>query len=174
MTGGKARLACITRQGDDDLQTLLIQGARSAVMSAGQGGDRISQWLLQLKERVGWQEDRRGEKGRASPPSSACKAAHWQQVNSVTQTFAARAVIVVGLRAHPCPAKPRRLLTAAGIAHHCLEYGGYLSEWRRRNALKLWTGWPTFPMVFVRGTLVGGFDDLKRLHDSGELKRMLG
>jgi glutaredoxin-related protein len=49
-----------------------------------------------------------------------------------------------------------------------------LSDWRRRNALKLWTGWPTFPMVFVKGVLVGGFDDLKKLHDSGALKAMLG
>lgn len=95
-------------------------------------------------------------------------------VEEVQAAVAAHAVVVVGMRANPYPAKARRLLTAAGIAHHCLEYGGYLSEWRRRNALKPWTGWPTFPMVFVRGTLVGGFDDLKRLHDSGELKRMLG
>jgi len=40
--------------------------------------------------------------------------------------------------------------------------------------LKLWTGWPTLPMVFVRGALVGGADDLAKLIASGELKRMLG
>ena len=45
--------------------------------------------------------------------------------------------------------------------------------WRPRGALKMWTGWPTFPMVFVKGTLVGGYDDLKKLIDSGELKAML-
>ena len=65
-------------------------------------------------------------------------------------------------------------LDAAGIAHHYLEYGSYFSEWRRRNALKMWTGWPTFPMVFVKGTLVGGASELERLIESGELKRMLG
>ena len=46
--------------------------------------------------------------------------------------------------------------------------------WCIRNALKLWTGWPTFPMVFVKGVLVGGFDDLEKLHDSGEPKKLLG
>jgi monothiol glutaredoxin len=95
-------------------------------------------------------------------------------VEEVQAAVAAHAVVVVGMRANPYPAKARRLLTAAGIAHHYLEYGGYLSDWRRRTSLKLWTGWPTFPMVFVKGTLVGGFDDLKKLHDSGELKQMLG
>jgi glutaredoxin-related protein len=63
---------------------------------------------------------------------------------------------------------------AAGISVHYIEHGGYLSEWRRRNALKMWTGWPTFPMVFVKGTLIGGSDDLAKLIAGGELKAMLG
>lgn len=55
-TGGKASLGRITKRGDDYLRTLLIQGAKSAVMTAGRRSDRISQWLLQLKERAGWQK----------------------------------------------------------------------------------------------------------------------
>ena len=55
-TGGKASLGRITKRGDDYLRTLLIQGAKSAVMSAGKRCDRISRWLVQLKERVGWQK----------------------------------------------------------------------------------------------------------------------
>ena len=38
----------------------------------------------------------------------------------------------------------------------------------------MWTGWPTFPMVFVKGTLVGGASDLDKLIAGGELKKMLG
>jgi len=34
-----------------------------------------------------------------------------------------------------------------------------------------WTGWPTFPMVFVKGVLVGGAEDLARLIEKGELPR---
>jgi transposase len=55
-TGGKASLGRITKRGDEYLRTLLIQGAKSAVMTAGRRSDRISQWLLQLKERAGWQK----------------------------------------------------------------------------------------------------------------------
>jgi transposase len=55
-TGGKAKLGRITKRGDDYLRTLLIQGAKSAVMTAHLRSDRISQWLVQLKERVGWQK----------------------------------------------------------------------------------------------------------------------
>ena len=63
--------------------------------------------------------------------------------------------------------------SAAGVAHEYLEFGSYTDSWRRRNALKMWTGWPTFPMVFVKGTLVGGYDDVQKLIASGELKQML-
>jgi transposase len=55
-TGGKAKLGGITKRGDDYLRTLLVQGAKSAVMSAAKRSDRISQWLVQLKERIGWQK----------------------------------------------------------------------------------------------------------------------
>lgn len=100
-------------------------------------------------------------------------ALHREVVDEVEAAVRAHAVVVVGMRANPYPRKACQLLQRAGIAHHYLEYGGYLSEWRRRNALKMWCGWPTFPMVFVQGVLVGGYDDLKALSDSGELARML-
>ncbi len=51
-TGGKTSLGRLTKRGDDYLRTLLIQGAKSAVMTAGKRSDRISQWLLRLKERL--------------------------------------------------------------------------------------------------------------------------
>ena len=94
-------------------------------------------------------------------------------VHEVQKAVAAHPVVVVGMAQNPHPRRARRALDAAGIAHHDLDYGSYFGGWRRRNALKMWTGWPTLPMVFVRGTLVGGADDLIRLIDSGELKRML-
>jgi transposase len=53
-SGGKASLGRITKRGDDYLRTLLIQGAKSAVMTAHRRRDRISQWLVQLTARVGW------------------------------------------------------------------------------------------------------------------------
>ena len=94
-------------------------------------------------------------------------------VDEVRAAIAAHGVVVVGMRQNPWPRKARRALDAAGIPYAYLEYGSYLSEWRRRLALKMWTGWPTFPMVFVNGMLIGGAEDLKRLIASGELMQML-
>jgi monothiol glutaredoxin len=101
-------------------------------------------------------------------------ADHADIVAEVQQAIAVHDVVVVGMAMNPFPKKARRALTAAGIAHQYLEYGSYFGDWYRRNALKMWAGWPTFPMVFVKGTLVGGATDLQKLIDSGELKQMLG
>ena len=55
-SGGKASLGGITKRGDTYLRTLLIQGAKSAVMTAHRREDRISQWAVALRERSGWQK----------------------------------------------------------------------------------------------------------------------
>ena len=104
------------------------------------------------------------------------KIAHHQQamVQEVQSALAAHAVVVVGMGMNPFPRKARRALEAAGAAHHYLEYGSYFNTWRERNALKMWTGWPTFPMVFVHGTLIGGAAELDKLIAGGELQAMLG
>jgi monothiol glutaredoxin len=73
----------------------------------------------------------------------------------------------------PSRARPASCWTDAGIAHQYLEYGSYFSQWRERTALKMWSGWPTLPMIFVKGVLIGGADDLARLQASGDLQRLL-
>ena len=94
-------------------------------------------------------------------------------VAEVMKATAANDVVVVGMGMNPVCKKARQLLDTAGQAHQYLEYGNYFNTWRRRNALKMWTGWPTFPMVFVKGTLIGGAHELQRLLEQGELKRLL-
>jgi glutaredoxin-related protein len=95
-------------------------------------------------------------------------------VREVQAAIAANDVVIVGMAQNPAPRKARKALDAAGIPYKYLEYGSYLGEWRRRTALKMWTGWQTFPMIFVKGTFVGGASDLAKLMESGELNRMLG
>jgi len=98
---------------------------------------------------------------------------HADIVREVQAAIAADDVVVVGMKQNPFPKRARKAFHAAGVPFRYLEYGSYLRGWRRRNALKMWTGWPTFPMVFVKGVLIGGASDLERLIQSGELKLML-
>lgn len=101
-------------------------------------------------------------------------ASHEQTiVREVQAALARHPVVVVGMGMNPFPKKACKALDAAGVPYQYLEYGHYFNNWRQRNALKLWTGWPTLPMVFVKGMLVGGASDLVKLIDSGELKKLL-
>jgi monothiol glutaredoxin len=98
---------------------------------------------------------------------------HADIVREVEAAVAANDVVVVGMKQNPMPRRARKALDAQGIRYAYLEYGSYFNTWRRRNALKMWTCWATFPMIFVKGVLIGGATDLERLIDSGELARML-
>ncbi len=98
---------------------------------------------------------------------------HRDIVEEVQAAIAAHDVVVVGMAQNPYPRRARKALTARGVPFHYLEYGSYLGTWRRRTALKMWTGWPTFPMIFVKGVLIGGASDLERLLESGELPKLL-
>ena len=84
-------------------------------------------------------------------------------IAEVEAAVAANAVVVVGMSLNPFPRKARKWLDAAGIAYTYIEYGSYLGEWKKRLSLKLWLGWPTFPMIFIRGQFIGGAEDLERL-----------
>ncbi|MCR5884530.1 glutaredoxin [Rhizobacter sp. J219] len=99
---------------------------------------------------------------------------HADIVHNVRSAAASHPVLVVGMALNIPARRARQALDAAGVPYQYLEFGGYFSQWRRRNALKMWTGWPTFPMVFVKGQLIGGANDLHKLIASGELKRLLG
>lgn len=101
------------------------------------------------------------------------KAEHKQTIGEVEDAIHKHAVVIVGMRHNPYPRKARKLLDAKGIPYEYLEYGSYTSEWKRRGALKMWTGWQTFPMIFIKGHFIGGFEDLARLDQSGELEKLL-
>lgn len=98
---------------------------------------------------------------------------HADIVDEVKTAIAKNDVVVVGMGMNPVCKKVRQLLDAQPQPHAYLEYGNYFNTWRRRNALKMWTGWPTFPMVFVRGVLIGGAQEFQALVDQGEFKRLL-
>ena len=108
-------------------------------------------------------------------PAIRIKVAEYRQeiIREVQAAVASNDVVVIGMAMNPFPRKASTALEAIGQPCRYLEYGSYFSDWRRRNALKMWTGWPTLPMIFVKGQLVGGATDLEALIASGELKKLL-
>ncbi len=94
-------------------------------------------------------------------------------VEEVAKAVAENKVVVVGVAWLAAGKRARKFLEAEKIPHRYLQYGSYLAGWRRRLALKIWVGWSTFPLIFVNGTFIGGNSDMRKLHESGELKTLL-
>lgn len=98
---------------------------------------------------------------------------HAEIVEQVSDAVGAHDVVVVGMAQNPFPKKARKILDSHKIQYHYLEFGSYASMWKERLALKIWVGWPTFPMIFVKGTFIGGSSELQKLVDDGEFSKML-
>lgn len=115
------------------------------------------------------------ESSRIAPAAAAKIESLFPETISEIRTAIERApVVVVGMSQNPHVKNVRKALEAAGVEFEYLEYGSYISEWRRRLAIKLWSGWPTFPQVFVRGTLIGGEDLTKAALADGTLQAQVG
>ena len=97
------------------------------------------------------------DSSRLSPAAAEkLQTFHVDVVEEVAAAVEKHPVVVVGMAQNPHVKSVRKALGAAGIDVHYLEYGSYFSEWKKRLAIKQWSGWPTFPQVFVRGVLIGG------------------
>lgn len=95
---------------------------------------------------------------------------HSDTIQEIENALQAHDVVVVGMSQNPHVKNVKKALDDAGVKFHYLEYGSYFSEWKKRLAIKMWSGWPTFPMVFVKGELIGGEDLTKAAIGRGELK----
>ncbi len=104
-------------------------------------------------------------------PAAADKIAafHADTVREVREAIVRDRVVVVGMAQNPHVKNVLKALEAANVKFTYFEYGSYFSEWKKRLALKLWSGWPTFPQVFVDGVLIGGEDLTKEAIAKGEL-----
>ena len=96
---------------------------------------------------------------------------HRDVVENVANTVARDKVVVVGMAQNPFVKRARKLLDAEGVKFTYIEYGSYFGMWKQRLAIKLWAGFPTFPMVFIDGTLIGGFTELTALKEQGKLPK---
>jgi monothiol glutaredoxin len=63
------------------------------------------------------------------------------------------------------------ILDELGPAYHTVNI---LEDAGVRDGMKEFSGWPTFPQLYVRGEFVGGCDIVKEMHAAGELQKLVG
>ena len=113
------------------------------------------------------------ENKRTSAASKAISSFHGDFLKTVIGEVDSGGLVVIGMRQNPVCKQVKNVLNQANIKFKYLEYGGYLSEWKPRLAIKLWSGWPTFPQVFVDGVLIGGCKETKAALADGSLARLI-
>jgi monothiol glutaredoxin len=114
------------------------------------------------------------ETARTTVAAEKIAGFHPTIVQEVAQAVARDPVVLVGMAQNPVVKKAREALQQAGVEYTYLEYGSYFSKWKERLAIKLWSGWPTFPQVYVRGTLIGGNEETRAALADGSFKQQLG
>jgi glutaredoxin-related protein len=98
---------------------------------------------------------------------------HSEILDEVREAIANNDVVVIGMAQNPNVGRARKALEKASTPFKYLEYGSYFGDWRKRLAIKLWSGWPTYPQVFVKGVLIGGADETQAAIADGSLKKRL-
>ncbi len=101
---------------------------------------------------------------------TAISTFHESTVKEVQDAVKANKVVVVGMKQNPVVAKARKALKEAGVEYKYLEYGSYLAGWKPRLAIKIWSGWPTYPQVFENGKLIGGAKETEAALQAGKIK----
>ena len=87
---------------------------------------------------------------------------HGDTIQDIESNLQQHEWVIVGMAYNPFVKKARRALEEKNAPYKYIEAGSYFSQWQRRLAIKLWSGWPTFPQVFHKGKLIGGANDLKK------------
>ncbi len=63
------------------------------------------------------------------------------------------------------------LLNKEGVA---FDHFDILTDEEVRAGLKVYSDWPTYPQLYVKGVLMGGLDIVKEMQEAGDLKTQLG
>ena len=66
-----------------------------------------------------------------------------------------------------------KVVAALRACNAAFAYVNVLDDIEAREAVKLHSGWPTFPQLYVDGELVGDADVAIQLYRSGELRQLL-
>jgi len=109
----------------------------------------------------------------SSAISDRVRSYHSDVIEEVIQHVQQKDIVVVGMAWNPFVQRTQKLLNAQTIPYTYLEYGSYVSQWKERLAIKMWSGWPTFPQIFVKGMLIGGFSDIQSLVQNNQLNDLL-
>lgn len=66
-----------------------------------------------------------------------------------------------------------QLLKASGVRPQSMRTVNVLEDYTMRQGIREYSNWPAIPVLYVKGELIGGTDNLMELYQSGGLKHLL-
>ena len=63
-----------------------------------------------------------------------------------------------------------RILQICEVSFHAVDV---LEDGEKKEALKVFSDWPTVPQLYVAGEFVGGCDIMREMFEAGELQQLL-
>src|SRR6267142_6440068 len=105
---------------------------------------------------------------------------------NIVHVYYAEARIAETIKVHPIvlfmkgsPSLPQCGFSAAvvqvlghyGVPFHSIDV---LADPPVRQAIKMFSDWPTIPQLYVNGAFIGGCDIVLEMHETGELAEALG
>ena len=63
-----------------------------------------------------------------------------------------------------------KILQICEVAFHAVDV---LEDLEKKEALKVFSDWPTVPQLYVAGEFVGGCDIMREMFEAGELQKLL-
>ena len=96
-------------------------------------------------------------------------------INRVLEQVACAPVVLYlkGTPEFPQCGFSRQVIGALRACKAAFAYVDVLDDFEARQAVKLISGWLTFPQLYVNGELLGDADIVMQLYGSGELRQLL-
>ncbi|KAI7867720.1 thioredoxin-like protein [Spinellus fusiger] len=99
-----------------------------------------------------------------------------KDLNTRLQALIEKQSVMVFIKGSPQEPKCGFSRQMVGLLNdHHVKYGHFdiLSDDEVRQGMKTYVDWPTFPMLFYKGELLGGLDIIKEMVESGEFNQVL-
>ena len=98
---------------------------------------------------------------------------HQPLIEQLQQEIHSHDIVVVGLAYQPSTQRVIKELNKLDCLTQCIEISPWIGSSEKRLAIKIWSGWPSFPQIFVRGMLIGGELELGNFVASGDFNRRM-
>jgi glutaredoxin-related protein len=82
-------------------------------------------------------------------------------LTSISVSVEKNTCVVITIENGPYTRQILEILKDNGIEVQLIEIGTPFTKIKEREMVKIWSGWDSFPQIYLNGFLLGGYEELK-------------